>query len=141
MKALILIGGLGTRLRPLTCTTPKPMLPIINRSFLTYQIDLIKKYGINEIIFCLAYLPSIFKKYFGNGEKFGIKIQYVVEKTPLGTGGGVKNAHKLINDPIIVFNGDVLTDINLKELRLSGPRCKRRDCLPNHPSHCRINPP
>ncbi|MCK5533690.1 NDP-sugar synthase [bacterium] len=116
MKALILIGGLGTRLRPLTCTTPKPMLPIINRPFLTYQIDLIKKYGIKEIIFCLAYLPSSFRKYFGNGEKFGVKIRYVVEKVALGTGGGVKNAHKFVDEPVIIFNGDVLTDINLGKL-------------------------
>lgn len=113
MKALILIGGLGTRLRPLTCNTPKPMLPLLNRPFLTYQLDLIKRYGIKEVIFCISYLPKIFKDYFGDGKIFGIKVHYVLEKNPLGTGGAIKNAQKYINEPMVIFNGDVLTDLDL----------------------------
>ncbi len=113
MKALILIGGLGTRLRPLTCNTPKPMLPLVNRPFLVSQIELIKKYKIKEIIFCLSYLPKVFKDYFGNGKKWGVKIHYVLENNPLGTGGAVKNAQKYINQPTVIFNGDVLTDLDL----------------------------
>ena len=114
MKALILIGGLGTRLRPLTCNTPKPMLPLLNRPFLTYQVDLIKKYGIKEVIFCLSYLPKAFKDYFGDGKRFGIEIRYVLEKKPLGTGGAIKNAQKYIDETTIIFNGDALTNLNLE---------------------------
>ncbi|MBN1383344.1 MAG: NDP-sugar synthase [Elusimicrobia bacterium] len=116
MKAIILIGGLGTRLRPLTCNTPKPLLPVINKPFLLYQIELIKKYGIKDVILCMAYLPSEFKKYFGNGKKFGVRISYAIEKNPLGTGGAIKNAEKFVRGPVLVFNGDVLTDLNLAKL-------------------------
>ncbi|MEW6558152.1 MAG: NDP-sugar synthase [Elusimicrobiota bacterium] len=116
MKAIILIGGLGTRLRPLTCNTPKPLLPVLNKPFLLYQIEHIKKYGINEIILCMAYLPSEFKKYFGDGKKFGVKILYAIEEKPLGTGGAIKNAQKFVDCPVFVFNGDVLTDLNLSKM-------------------------
>ena len=116
MKAIILIGGFGTRLRPLTCNTPKPLLPVLNKPFSLYQIELLKKYGIKDIILCMAYLPSEFKKYFGDGKKFGVKISYAVEKTPLGTGGAIKNAEKFVNDSVLIFNGDVLTEINLAKL-------------------------
>ncbi|MFH1541089.1 MAG: NDP-sugar synthase [Elusimicrobiota bacterium] len=115
MKAIILIGGFGTRLRPLTCSTPKPLLPVLNKPFSLYQIELLKKYGIKDIILCMAYLPSEFKKYFGDGKKFGIKILYAIEKTPLGTGGAIKNAEKFVNGSVIIFNGDVLTEINLNK--------------------------
>ncbi|MHB9156040.1 MAG: nucleotidyltransferase family protein, partial [Endomicrobiales bacterium] len=77
MKALILIGGMGTRLRPLTCTTPKPLLPIVNRPFLEYQFQLLKKHGIKEVVLCVAYMSHEFENYFGNGRKWGIKIEYV----------------------------------------------------------------
>lgn len=116
MKAIILIGGLGTRLRPLTCNTPKPLLPVINKPFLLYQIELIKKYGIRDIVLCTAYLPSEFKKCFSDGRKFGVKISYAVEKKPLGTGGAIKNAEKFVKGPVLIFNGDVLTDLNLAKL-------------------------
>ncbi len=116
MKALILIGGLGTRLRPLTCTTPKPLLPIVNRPFLEYQFELIKRHGIKEVIFCVSYLSHIFENYFGTGKKWGLKIEYVHEKEPLGTGGAIKNASKLIDEPLLIFNGDILTDIDLSAM-------------------------
>lgn len=116
MKAIILIGGLGTRLRPLTCNTPKPLLPVVNKPFLLYQIELIKKYGIRDIVLCMAYLPAEFKKYFGDGRKFGVKISYAIEKKPLGTGGAIKNAERFIKGPVLIFNGDVLTDLNLAKL-------------------------
>lgn len=116
MKALILIGGQGTRLRPFTCSTPKPMLPIANKPFLLYQLELIKKYGIKDVVFCVSYLEDCFKKYFGSGKRFGLNIEYTEEKIPLGTGGAVKNAQKYIDDTMVVFNGDVLTDLNIKEL-------------------------
>ena len=117
MKALILIGGFGTRLRPLTCTTPKSLLPIVNRPFLEYQLELLKRHGIREIILCVSYLSHIFEDYFGSGKKWGLKIQYVHEKEPLGTGGAIKNAEELIDEPLLVLNGDVLTDIDLISLK------------------------
>ena len=116
MKAIILIGGLGTRLRPLTCNIPKPLLPVMNKPFLLYQIELLKKHGIKDIILCMAYLPAEFKKFLGNGSKYGVKISYAIEKVPLGTGGAIKNAEKYVDSPVIIFNGDVLTDVNLTEL-------------------------
>jgi NDP-sugar pyrophosphorylase family protein len=116
MKALILIGGMGTRLRPLTCDTPKPLLPLINRPFLEYQIELLRKHGIKDIILCVAYLPHSFENYFGNGKKWGVRIQYVHEKEPLGTGGGIRNASKYIDDTTVILNGDILTDINLSAM-------------------------
>ncbi|MCB4790449.1 MAG: NDP-sugar synthase [Elusimicrobia bacterium] len=116
MKALILIGGLGTRLRPLTCFTPKPLLPIVNVPFLEYQFKLLKQHMIKEIVLCIAYLPDEFKRHFGTGKKWGLKIHYVHEDHPLGTGGAVRNADKHINEPIVVFNGDMFTDINLTKM-------------------------
>ncbi|MDI6642169.1 MAG: NDP-sugar synthase [Elusimicrobiota bacterium] len=117
MKAIILLGGFGTRLRPFSCHTPKPLLPILNRPGLEYQLELIRRYGIKEVVFCLNYLSKKFLNYFGSGKKFGLKIHYCVEKIPLGTGGAIKNAQKFFdNNPAIIFNGDILTDINLGEI-------------------------
>ncbi len=115
MKALILIGGLGTRLRPLTCSTPKPLLPIVNKPFLEYQIDLLKKHGISDIILCISYLSHTFENYFGDGKKWGVKIQYVHEKDPLGTGGAIRNAIHMVEDQLLVLNGDILTDIDVTQ--------------------------
>jgi len=115
MKALILIGGIGTRLRPLTCSTPKPLLPIVNKPFLEYQFELLKKHGITDIILCISYLSNAFEEYFGTGKKWGVKIHYVHEKEPLGTGGAIRNANHIVDDNLLVLNGDILTDIDLKE--------------------------
>ena len=116
MKALILIGGLGTRLRPLTCSVPKPLLPIVNRPFLEYQFMLLKKYGIKDVILCVAYMSHEFERYFGTGGKWGLNIQYVHEKDPLGTGGAVKNAERYIDSATLIFNGDILTDMELNSM-------------------------
>ncbi|MEI8218993.1 MAG: NDP-sugar synthase, partial [Elusimicrobiota bacterium] len=113
MKALILIGGMGTRLRPLTCVTPKPLLPILNKPFLEYQIDLLKRHGITDVVFCVSYLPRSFKDYFGTGEKWGITIRYVHEKSPLGTGGAIRNAMHALKGTTLILNGDILTDIDV----------------------------
>ncbi len=113
MKAVILIGGMGTRLRPLTCQTPKPLLPIVNRPFLEYQLDLLKKHGIRDVMLCVAYLPDAFREHFGDGKKWGMKIRYVHEKEPLGTGGAIRNAAGFIDAPVFILNGDILTDIDL----------------------------
>ena len=116
MKALILIGGLGTRLRPFTCNTPKPLLPIVNKPFLLYQIELLRKYGIKEVVFCLAYLPRTFENHFGNGSKYGIKIHYVHEKEPLGTGGAIKNARGYIDNTVLILNGDIMMNLDIADM-------------------------
>ena len=114
MKAILLVGGKGTRLRPLTLHTPKPIVPIFNRPFLHYQIDLIRQIPeIDEIILSLNYQPRRIEDVFGDGSALGIKIRYVVEPAPLGTGGAVKFAAEDVTDSLVVFNGDVLTEVDL----------------------------
>ncbi len=114
MKALLLVGGKGTRLRPLTIHSPKSIVPIFNRPFLHYQLDLIKRVPeIDEVILSLNYQPRRIEEVFGDGREVGIKIRYVVEPTPLGTAGGVRYASEGITDTLVVFNGDVLTQIDL----------------------------
>jgi NDP-sugar pyrophosphorylase family protein len=114
MKAILLAGGQGTRLRPLTVNTPKPIVPIFNRPFLHYQIDLVKQVPeIDEIILSLNYQPERIEDVFGDGSSLGIRIRYIVEPEPLGTGGGIKYAADGLTDTVVVFNGDVLTQIDL----------------------------
>lgn len=114
MKAILLAGGKGTRLRPLTVHTPKPIVPIFNRPFLHYQIDLLKQVPeIDEVILSLNYQPGRVEEVFGDGSDIGIKIRYVVEPAPLGTAGAIKYAGEHLTDTVVVFNGDVLTQIDL----------------------------
>ncbi|HLH30232.1 MAG TPA: NDP-sugar synthase [Terriglobia bacterium] len=113
MKGLILAGGKGTRLRPLTINTPKPVVPVANSPFLLYQIDLMRSAGIDEIILSLSYQPRKIEDLLKDGSDYGVWIRYAVEGTPLGTGGAFKNAEEHISDSTIVFNGDVLTGIDL----------------------------
>src|SRR5512134_3143952 len=113
MKAVILAGGEGTRLRPLTLTTPKPVVPVVDRPFLRHQLDLLAGAGVREVVFSLGYRPEQVEAVFGDGSAFGARIRYAVEETPLGTGGAVRNAMPLLDDRTIVLNGDVLTDVDL----------------------------
>jgi NDP-sugar pyrophosphorylase family protein len=114
MKAILLAGGQGTRLRPLTINTPKPIVPIFNRPFLHYQIDRIKQVPeIDEVILSLNYQPQRIEEVFGDGSSAGIRIRYVVEPQPLGTAGAVKYASQNVAGSVVVFNGDVLTQIDL----------------------------
>jgi mannose-1-phosphate guanylyltransferase len=114
MKAILLAGGKGTRLRPLTIHTPKPIVPIFNRPFLHYQIDLLKQVPeIDEVILSLNYQPRRIEEIFGDGSELGIKIRYVVEPVPLGTAGAIKYAGDNLTESVVVFNGDVLTEIDL----------------------------
>lgn len=113
MKAVILVGGEGTRLRPLTYSVPKPMIPLANRPFLEHVIEYLKGHGINDIVLSMCYRPDVIESHFGDGRDFGIKLTYVVEGSPLGTAGGVKNVEKHLDGTFFVFNGDVLTDLDL----------------------------
>jgi NDP-sugar pyrophosphorylase family protein len=115
MKAILLAGGQGTRLRPLTLHTPKPIVPIFDRPFLRYQIDRLRQVPeIDEIILSLNYRPERIEEVFGDGSDLGVRLKYVVEPEPLGTGGGIKFAAGDYRDgPIVVFNGDVFTSVDL----------------------------
>lgn len=115
MKAVILAGGEGTRLRPLTLTLPKPVVPVVDRPFLSHQLDMLARAGVHEVVFSVAYRPEKIRAVFGEGTP-AQRIRYVVEETPLGTGGAVKNAEAVLDDVTIVLNGDVLTDVDLGDV-------------------------
>jgi NDP-sugar pyrophosphorylase family protein len=114
MKAILLAGGKGTRLRPLTVHTPKPIVPIFNRPFLYYQLDLLRQVPeIDEAILSLNYQPRRIEEIFGEGEGLGMRLRYVVEPMPLGTGGAIRYAGDQLTESVVVFNGDVLTQVDL----------------------------
>jgi NDP-sugar pyrophosphorylase family protein len=114
MQALILAGGKGTRLRPLTVYTPKPVVPVCNRAFLLYQIDTLRRAGITDITLSLSYQPFKIEQQLGDGTDFGVKISYTVEPQPMGTAGAYKFAEDLIRKPTVVLNGDIITDLDLE---------------------------
>ena len=114
-SAILLVGGMGTRLHPLTLKTPKPMLQVAGVPFTEHQIRKAADAGITEIILATSYKSELFEPYFGDGKRFGIKIKYAVEKSALGTGGGIRNAANLLADcdQVVIFNGDVLSGHDL----------------------------
>ncbi|MDB9494368.1 mannose-1-phosphate guanyltransferase [Spirulina major CS-329] len=115
MRAVLMAGGSGTRLRPLTCDLPKPMVPIVNRPIAEHIINLLKRNGITEVIATLHYLPDIMRDYFQDGSDFGVQMTYAVEEEqPLGTSGCVKNIEELLHDTFLVISGDSLTDFDLR---------------------------
>lgn len=114
MRAVLMAGGSGTRLRPLTCDLPKPMVPILNRPIAEHIINLLKRHGIHEVIATLYYLPDVMRDYFQDGSEFGVQITYAVEEDqPLGTAGCVKNIEGLLDDTFLVISGDSVTDFDL----------------------------
>ena len=114
-EGILLVGGFGTRLRPLTTYKPKPMLPIATLPVTEHQLAIAKRAGINTIVLATAYLSEVFIPYFGDGSKWGMQIKYAVENEPLGTGGAIRNAAQLLSgdEDVVVFNGDVLTNHDL----------------------------
>jgi mannose-1-phosphate guanylyltransferase len=116
MKAVILAGGQGTRLRPLTINTPKAMVPIANMPFLECFLVYLRSHGVDEAILALGHLPKAVAEYFGDGRRLGIRITPSIEESPLGTAGAVANAARFLDGPFLVFNGDVFTDIDLTEM-------------------------
>lgn len=116
MKAIILAGGFGTRLRPLTVNIPKPMVPVMNTPMLEHIINLLKKHDLTEIIIMLFYQPEIIMNYFKDGSEFGVKITYIIEDRDLGTAGCITLAKNIIKDSdFLIISGDVLTNFNLKQ--------------------------
>jgi mannose-1-phosphate guanylyltransferase/phosphomannomutase len=115
MKAVIMSGGFGTRLRPLTCNIPKPMVPMMNKPMMQHIVDLLKKLGITDIVSTLFYQPDIIREYFGDGSKFGIHMQYRKAEADYGTAGSVRNAADFLDERFIIISGDVLTDFDLSK--------------------------
>ncbi|MGH2457919.1 MAG: sugar phosphate nucleotidyltransferase, partial [Chloroflexota bacterium] len=113
MKAVILVGGEGTRLRPLTLSAPKPMLPVVNRPFLEHVLDYLKGQGIQDVVLSMGYRSDVIEQHFGDGGSLGVNLSYVVEASPLGTAGGVKNVESFLDDTFLVLNGDIMTDLDL----------------------------
>lgn len=128
-QGLILLGGLGTRLRPLTLHQPKPLLPILNRPFLSYQILALKRAGVREVVLALGHKAAHFRRALGNGARWGVRFVYSVEKKPLGTGGAMGLAARHIQDTTIILNGDVFADFDLKGLLASHRQRKARVTL------------
>ena len=115
MKAAILIGGQGTRLRPFTLESPKPLLPVLNRPFLEYQFRILRLHGVREVVLCTSYRADDFRHAFGDGRRLGLKLRYVRETIPLGTGGALKNAEKhLAGGTALILNGDVLNALDIR---------------------------
>jgi mannose-1-phosphate guanylyltransferase len=116
LKAVILVGGQGTRLRPLTCNIPKAIVPILNKPFLVHLLNYLRRHGVNQVILAMGYNPEPIKQCLASQSKLGIDIEYVIEDNPLGTAGAVKNTEQYLDDTFIVFNGDIITEIDLSEM-------------------------
>lgn len=116
MQALILAGGKGTRLRPLTVYTPKPIVPFLNRPFLLYQIEILRRARIEDITLSLSYQPDKIEDILGDGSDYGVNLRFITEPAPMGTGGAYKFAASEIGETTIVFNGDILTDLDIAEV-------------------------
>jgi NDP-sugar pyrophosphorylase family protein len=121
VKGVILAGGLGKRLRPITDERPKPMIEVCDRPIIEWQIRWFKKHEVDEIVICVGYLKERIIDYIGSGNRFGVRVGYAVEEEPLGTGGALKNARSLINsskdEGFFMVNGDILTDLNPNVLK------------------------
>jgi mannose-1-phosphate guanylyltransferase len=113
MQAVILVGGEGTRLRPLTVTVPKPVLPLVDRPFLAHMLDWLRRHGVDDVIMSCGFLATSVRNVLGDGSQFGLRLRFVEEPEPRGTAGALKYAEDLLDDRFLMLNGDVLTDIDL----------------------------
>ncbi len=116
MKAVIMAGGEGTRLRPLTYNQPKPMIPMANKALMEHVVALLKRHGFHDVVVTVGFQANVIQTYFGNGAEFGVSMVYASEESPLGTAGSVRNAMQQLDEPFIVISGDVLTDIDLSAI-------------------------
>src|SRR5947209_8265901 len=113
MQALILVGGEGTRLRPLTSTVPKPVVPLVDRPFIAFMLEWLARHGVDDVILSCGFMADGVREVLGEGEGAGVRLRYIEEPRPLGTGGALKFAEDLLDDRFFMLNGDVLTDIDL----------------------------
>src|ERR1700751_6180986 len=117
MRAVVMAGGEGTRLRPMTANQPKPLLPVANKPIMEHVLRLLKRHGFDETVVTVQFLASLVRNYFGDGEDVGMSLQYATEESPLGTAGSVKNAEDELKDgTFLVISGDALTDMDLSEM-------------------------
>src|SRR5205807_5535142 len=116
VKAVILAGGEGTRLRPLTSNQPKPMMPLVNRPMMEHIVRLLAQHGFDDIVVTVAFLANNIRNYFGDGSDFGVRMRYATEESPLGTAGSVRNAMEELDETFVVVAGDVLTEIDFGEV-------------------------
>jgi mannose-1-phosphate guanylyltransferase / phosphomannomutase len=116
VKAVVMAGGEGTRLRPLTSNQPKPMVPIVGKPCMEHIVELLKQHGFEDIVVTVAFMPQAIRGYFGNGESQGVSLSYSVEESPAGTAGSVKLAEEVLDEPFLVISGDALCDIDLADL-------------------------
>lgn len=116
VQAVILVGGEGTRLRPLTYGTPKPMVPIAGVPFLARSLERLYEAGITDVVLAAGYMPRAITDYFGDGSRLGMKVTYAIEETPLGTAGALKNVERYVRGTFFVFNGDILTSLDLRAM-------------------------
>src|SRR5207247_2569163 len=116
VKAVIMAGGEGSRLRPLTSNQPKPMMPLVNRPMMEHVVGLLKRHGFDDIVMTLAFMPNAIRTYFDDGSEFGVRMVYATEEQPLGTAGSVRNAMDELDERFLVVSGDVLTDIDLARI-------------------------
>ena len=116
MKAVVMAGGEGTRLRPLTSNQPKPMVPIVGKPCMEHILELLREHGFEEVVVTVAFLPQAIRSYFGDGETLGLDISYSVEESPLGTAGSVRLASDVLDETFLVISGDALCDIDLRKI-------------------------
>ena len=116
MQVVILAGGLGTRLRPLTYKVPKPMIEVLGKPFLSYVVEMLKGKGVDDFVICSSYMAEKVSDYFGGGKKFGVRIANSIETSPMGTAGGIRNSLAYLRDTFVVLNGDTYIDIDYKKI-------------------------
>ena len=128
MQAVILVGGEGTRLRPLTSTVPKPVVPLVDRPFISFMLEWLKRHGIDDVIMSCGFLATSVRNVLGDGSGLGIRLRFVEEPDPRGTAGALKFAESLLDERFLMLNGDVLTDIDLtgRSPSTSAPARRRR---------------
>src|SRR5881275_694745 len=113
MQAVILVGGEGTRLRPLTSTVPKPVVPLVDRPFIVYMLEWLARHGVDDVVMSCGFLATSVRNVLGDGSQYGLRLRYVEEPDPRGTAGALKYAEDLLDERFLMLNGDVLTDIDL----------------------------
>jgi len=116
MKAVVMAGGAGSRLRPLTINRPKPMVPMVNKPVVAHILDLLKRHGITEVVITLQYMADAVQDYFGDGQSLGMDVRYSIEETPLGTAGSVKQTQDFLDEPFVVISGDAVTNVDLRKI-------------------------
>src|SRR3954451_12710033 len=115
MQDVVLVGGEGTRLRPLTSTVPKPVVPLVDRPFIAYMLEWLHAHGVDDVIMSCGFLATSVRNVLGDGSRYGVRLRFVEESEPLGTAGALKHAESLLDERFLMLNGDVLTDIDLTQ--------------------------